>query len=52
MPNGGFLVKFNGKEKCRCYAIALDYDKWTYTVNNKDIKELPSDTESITIEAE
>ena len=34
MPEGGFLVKFDNKKTLRCYAIAFDYDKWQYTVNN------------------
>ena len=52
MPDGGFLVKINGKEVCRCYAIAFDYDEWQYTVNNKKPKALPKNTESISVEVE
>jgi hypothetical protein len=52
MPDGGFLVKINGKDVVRCYAVAFDYDDWKYTVNNKETKELPADVSSISIEVE
>ena len=52
MAEGGFLVKINGKEACRCYAIAFDYDEWKYTVNDKETHPLPEDAENISIEIE
>ena len=52
MPDGGFLIKFEGKEITRCYAIAFDYDEWQYSINNKEKKPLPQDVKNITIEAE
>ncbi len=52
MADGGFLVKFDGKEAFRCYAVAFDYDEWQYTINEKDKRELPAGVKSITIEAE
>ncbi len=52
MAEGGFLVKLNGKEVVRCYAVAFDYDEWKYTVNDKETKELPENVESISIEVE
>lgn len=52
MPNGGFLVKFDGKETERCYAVAFDYDEERYTVNNKDRNALPPGVKTITIEVE
>lgn len=52
MADGGFLVKFNGKEIERCYAVAFDYDEWKYTINNKEAKELPENVASISIEVE
>ena len=52
MADGGFVVKINGKELCRCYAIAFDYDEWKYTVNNTAVKPLPEDTERISVEVE
>ena len=52
MPDGGFVVRINGKEVSRCYAIAFDYDEWQYTVNNKETRKLPENTESISIEVE
>ena len=49
MADGGFLVKFDGKEVARCYAVSFDYDLREYTINNKETKELPSDVETITV---
>ncbi len=51
MPDGGFLIKFDGKEVARCYAIAFDYDDWQYTVNNTKKQKLPS-VQRISIEVE
>jgi hypothetical protein len=51
MVEGGFLVKFDGKDVARCYAVAFDYDDWQYTINEKDKKELPV-VKKITIEVE
>lgn len=45
------LVKFDGKEVTRCFAIAFDYDEWQYTVNETEKKEL-SVVKKITIEIE
>ena len=50
--DGGFLVKINGKELCRCYAIAFDYNMWKYAVNDTKTKEMPRDARTITIEVE
>ena len=49
MPNGGFLVKFNGKEAERCYACKFDYDEYSYEINNKDKKPIPPGTQKIEI---
>ncbi len=49
MAEGGFLVKFDGKEVERCYAVSFDYDDWQYTVNERDKKEFPR-VKKITIE--
>ena len=51
MAEGGFLVKFDGKEIERCYAVSFDYDDWQYTINGTD-KKLPAGVESIIIEIE
>jgi len=51
MPEGGFLLKFNGKEAQRCYSVSFDYDLWKYTMNAKE-KELPPDVKTIIIEVE
>ncbi|MBU4312208.1 MAG: hypothetical protein KJ706_05785 [Candidatus Omnitrophica bacterium] len=51
MPKGGWVVKFNGVEVERCYAVSFDYDMWEYTVNNKDTKKFPATgISNITIE--
>lgn len=52
MADGGFVVKINGKELCRCYAIAFDYDEWKYTVNGTETKDLPEGAEKISVEIE
>ena len=52
MADGGFLVKFDGKDAVRCYSVAFDYDEWQYTINETEKKELPAGVESITIEVE
>jgi len=52
MADGGFVVKINGKELCRCFAVSFDYDEWQYTVNNKETQALPENTESISVEVE
>lgn len=52
MAEGGFLVKFDGKEIIRCYAVAFDYDEWQYIINNTEKKELPPDVKSINVEVE
>ncbi|MDD4980925.1 MAG: hypothetical protein PHC54_06650 [Candidatus Omnitrophica bacterium] len=52
MAEGGFLVKFDGKEVARCFAVAFDYDLWEYTVNNTETKPLPGDVENITLRVE
>ena len=51
MAEGGFLVKFDGKEVERCYAVSFDYDERKYTVNEKEKRELPR-VNKITIEVE
>lgn len=52
MADGGFLIKFDGKEVERCYAAAFDYDERQYTINDTDTKELPVNVKTITIEIE
>lgn len=49
MAEGEFLVKFDGKEVERCYAVTFDYDEWQYTINNAEKKELPAGVETITV---
>lgn len=51
MAEGGFVVKFDGKEVTRCYAVAFDYDECQYTINETEKHELPC-VKKITIEVE
>ncbi len=51
MADGGFLVKFDEKEVTRGFAVAFDYDKRQYTINDKEKLELPA-VKKITIEIE
>jgi len=50
MPQGGFLVKFDEEEPQRAYAVAFDYDEWSYAINNEEKKKMPEGTQRITIE--
>jgi len=52
MPDGGFLIKFDGKEPERCYSVKFDYDEWIYLVNEKEKKQLPHELKSIVVEVE
>ncbi len=52
MAEGGFLIKFDGKEAERCYAVSFDYDLREYTINNTEPKPLPADVETITVMVE
>ena len=51
MREGGFLVKFDGKEIERCYAVSFDYDDRQYIINGTEKKPLPA-LKQITIEVE
>ena len=52
MAEGGFLIKFDGKEVTRCFTVAFDYDLREYTLNNTETKPLPVDVETITVTVE
>lgn len=52
MADGGFLVKFDGKEVGRCYAATFGYDERQYTINDTETKDLPPNVRTITIEIE
>ncbi len=52
MADGGFLVKFNGKEVARCHTVAFDYDTNEYEINKNEKKALPPDIKTITIDVE
>lgn len=52
MASGGFLVKFDGKEIKRCYAVSFDYDRGQYRLNDDPPLELPVQVKKITVEVE
>jgi hypothetical protein len=49
MADGGFLLKFDGKEITRCFAVAFDYDLREYKINDTETKPLPADVDTITV---
>lgn len=49
---GGFIIKFNGRTKYRCYSFRIDYDKWRCSVNEKEEFGLPKGLEKIEIKVE
>lgn len=49
MADGGFLIKFDGKEIERCYAVAFDYDEWVYAVNEEEATPIPGGVKKIEI---
>ena len=52
MADGGFLVKFDGKEIKHCYKVSFDYDDGTYTTNFDRPQPLPDNIKLITVEIE
>lgn len=52
MAEGGFLVKFNGKEIVRCHTVKFDYDRWQYIINDKKKRKFPPRLKTVTIEIE
>ena len=52
MPEGGFLVKYNGKEVFHCYKVAFDFDEWQCKVNAEKAHDLPQGIKTITLEVE
>ncbi len=53
MAEGGLLVRFDSEQTPqRCYAVAVDYDDWSYAINNQAKTAMPKGTKKITIEIE
>jgi len=52
MAEGGFLVKFDGKEVTRCFAVSFDHDTHEFVINGNDKRELSPNVRSIGIEIE
>jgi len=49
MSEGGFLIKFGGTEKERCFSCKFNYDEWQYEINDKDTKPIPHGINKIEI---
>ena len=49
MANGGYLIRFDGKDKDRCYSCKFDYDECYYEINDKTQKPLPPKLKKIEI---
>jgi len=43
MPDGGFLVKFDGKVAFRCANVNFDFDTFSYKANGQEEKEFPKE---------
>ncbi len=54
MADGGLWVRFDAEPQKpqRCYAVAVDYDDWSYVINDQAKTALPQGTQKITIEIE
>ena len=52
MAEGGFVIKFDGKESERCFSVSFDYDVYEYAVNGADPKPLPEGVGKIEIAVE
>lgn len=53
MADGGLVVRFDaGKQSQRCYAVAVDYDDWSYVINHQPKAAIPDGTRTIIIEIE
>lgn len=52
MADGGFIIRFDGKEADRCCAVSFDYDAWEYTTNSGEAKSLPDGVRRIIVDIE
>ncbi|MBK8871708.1 MAG: hypothetical protein IPN19_11915 [Elusimicrobia bacterium] len=52
MADGGFLIKFDGKEVVRCYKVAFSYDEWSWTKNFDAPESLPDKLKTIEVKLE
>ena len=52
MAEGGFVIKFDGKEAERCFSVSFDYDECEYLVNGSERKDLPEGVRKIEIVVE
>ena len=52
MAEGGFVIKFDGVEAERCFAVSFDYDVYEYSINGAEPKPLPEGIGTIEIGVE
>jgi|GEM_PF-507920 len=52
MADGGFLIRFNGKDVKRCYKVEFCYDDWNYSVNGAPAMPLPDDLKDVQVVVE
>jgi len=52
MADGGFLIRFDGKEADRCCEVTFGYDAWEYTTNAGETKPIPEGVRRIIVEIE
>ncbi len=54
MADGGLVVRFDAEPQApqRGYAVAFDYDTWSYRLNNEPPTAIPQGTQKIIIEIE
>lgn len=52
MADGGFVIKFDGREVARCYKVSFSHDEWTYTTNYEAPKPLPDTLKTISVVTE
>ena len=50
MADGGFILKFNGKEAARGLKLFFDHDNWEWSIDDYDPQAFPKGIKQITIE--
>jgi hypothetical protein len=50
MADGGFILKFNGKEVARGLKLSFDHDNWQWCIDDYDWQPFPKGIKQITIE--
>ena len=50
MADGGFILKFNGKEVARGLKLSFDHDNWEWSIDDYDPSPFPNNLKAINIE--